>query len=46
MSRMEGDAEKALRSSVMSDVWKPSYDLKDQHIKQNIMEPPPSYQSL
>ncbi len=43
MSRMEGGAENALRSSVMSDVWKPSYDLKDQQIKQHIMDPPPSY---
>ena len=35
-----------MRSSQMSDVWRPNFDLKDCKIKQEIMDPPPSYQSL
>ena len=35
-----------MRSSQMSEVWRPNFDLKDCKIKQDIMDPPPSYQSL
>ena len=35
-----------MRTSVLSEVWKPKYDLKDATIEQDIAEAPPTYNSL
>lgn len=40
MSVIEGTNEKA---SVLSEVWKPSYDFKTMKIEQKMAEPPPTF---
>ena len=30
----------------MSEVWRPTFSLKDADVEQRIVDPPPSYQSL
>ena len=43
MSAVDADAQ---RSSYQTEVWKPKYDLREADIKQAVMEPPPSHQSI
>ena len=43
MSEAKADV---MRSSAMSDVWKPKYDLRDANVSQKIMDPPPSHLAL
>jgi hypothetical protein len=43
MSVIEGTGEK---NSVLSEVWKPTYDFRTVNIQQKMAEPPPTFKTL